>query len=548
MKLNIINKLFPRDSKRRRVAKPLYNKLNKMKKKPSGIFLLDIDYIITQNGKINIRGKIVCDDNIKNNALLVNNKKIGEVRDWSQARELKEMFFFSRELIVSGIEVSGALPVDFDPEKDIFDLEFECDNGARYSFRPDLNSRFIKSKTQPKEYKNYDSALQKISKKNKLVGEYLHQANLDKSYQYVLVLICAHLDATKPELWIDHNLGGGANQYRDKKISEKQASGEKLFLLKYNYQSASYDFNFYYKNRYIQFAPDTYQKLYRIIKLMPYRDIFINNLVSFDNYASILQLALDLRKIHLSKLRTAIHDYFPVCPSYNLLNYEEKYCGVPDIEECRECLAKNNLEEIFNTNENIEFWRETWSEFLDNCEEIICFSSASRAIIHKAYPKLKSKKMKLIPHRVGDIKALPEKEKGELFTIGVLGRIHAPKGSRIIESMLKLIEKRDEKNIRIVVIGEIADLSLKSPYLKVTGYFERKELENIVIENEIDVFLIPSIWPETFSFTSEEIMQMGRALAVFNIGAPAERVKNYSKGIIIEEISAESALEAILEQ
>ncbi len=64
-------------------------------------------------------------------------------------------------------------------------------------------------------------------------------------------------------------------------------------------------------------------------------------------------------------------------------------------------------------------------------------------------------------------------------------------------------------------------------------------------EHEIDIFLIPSICPETFSYTTQEIMMMDMPLMVFNIGAPAESVVNYSKGYIINKVSSEAVLETI---
>jgi len=58
--------------------------------------------------------------------------------------------------------------------------------------------------------------------------------------------------------------------------------------------------------------------------------------------------------------------------------------------------------------------------------------------------------------------------------------------------------------------------------------------------------LIPSICPETFCYTAEEIMLMEMPLAVFDLGAPAERVRNYNKGLVIEKIDAQYALEELL--
>ena len=63
---------------------------------------------------------------------------------------------------------------------------------------------------------------------------------------------------------------------------------------------------------------------------------------------------------------------------------------------------------------------------------------------------------------------------------------------------------------------------------------------------DIDMVFVPSVCPETFSYTAQEAMNMQMPTAVFNLGAPAERVKQYEKGLVISQISAEKALRKML--
>ena len=62
----------------------------------------------------------------------------------------------------------------------------------------------------------------------------------------------------------------------------------------------------------------------------------------------------------------------------------------------------------------------------------------------------------------------------------------------------------------------------------------KKDLPEIVKRFNITKFFIPSIWPETFSYTTDEIMQMGYPIIVFDLGAPIERVRNYELGMVID--------------
>jgi len=88
--------------------------------------------------------------------------------------------------------------------------------------------------------------------------------------------------------------------------------------------------------------------------------------------------------------------------------------------------------------------------------------------------------------------------------------------------------------------------AISSDKVIVTGEYKREELPSLIKKYNVGVVFIPSIWPETFSFTTEEIMMMELPLAVFDIGAPPERVRNYKKGLVIEKIEAAYALEELL--
>ena len=91
---------------------------------------------------------------------------------------------------------------------------------------------------------------------------------------------------------------------------------------------------------------------------------------------------------------------------------------------------------------------------------------------------------------------------------------------------------KNKLEIKIVLIGNI-DNEIKSDNFIKTGSYKKEEVPELIQKYEIDEFLIPSIWPETFSYTTDEIMQLGYPLTVFDLGAPAERVKNYAKGRVI---------------
>ena len=44
---------------------------------------------------------------------------------------------------------------------------------------------------------------------------------------------------------------------------------------------------------------------------------------------------------------------------------------------------------------------------------------------------------------------------------------------------------------------------------------------------------MPSIWPETFCYVAEELIRLGMPVAAFDLGAPAERLRDYPAGLVL---------------
>ena len=97
--------------------------------------------------------------------------------------------------------------------------------------------------------------------------------------------------------------------------------------------------------------------------------------------------------------------------------------------------------------------------------------------------------------------------------------------------------------MRVFIAGKS---ELRLSHTQKLGQYDVKDLPSIMQKNLIDIVLIPSIGPETFSYTTEEAMSMDIPVACYNIGAPAERVKNYKNGLIISQIDAQTTLNEII--
>ena len=101
----------------------------------------------------------------------------------------------------------------------------------------------------------------------------------------------------------------------------------------------------------------------------------------------------------------------------------------------------------------------------------------------------------------------------------------------IIKKTLKYIEENN-LDINIVLIGKCGG-NIQSNHFVETGSYTRDMLPKLVFEYDVDIFLVSSICPETFSYTAEEIMTMNFPVMSFDLGAPAERIRKYEKGYIL---------------
>ena len=69
---------------------------------------------------------------------------------------------------------------------------------------------------------------------------------------------------------------------------------------------------------------------------------------------------------------------------------------------------------------------------------------------------------------------------------------------------------------------------------------------DLLEQHRVTLAMLPSVCAETFSFVTAEFMEMQVPLAVFPIGAPAERVAGYGKGLVISRIDPAVAVQEIL--
>lgn len=346
----------------------------------------------------------------------------------------------------------------------------------------------------------------------------------------------------------DHDMGGGANVYRERLVARIVESGMRVAVV--TPQLAALD----YEIRVVDATGDTGRwreadesSLVASLERMDIAAIELNNLVGFTDPVRLIRWCA-ARRARGARLTFHLHDFHAVCPAFTLIDADGRYCGVPALDACRACLPRN-VANSMGLGQGVDpaEWRAAWSGLLAAADEVVVFSDASARIVERAYPELvASPKVVVRPHQGHHAHLRPvRRDPGEILRIGVIGNISRPKGADIVSGIVSIARERGLA-LQVVVIGTLQASVPAGPHLAIHGRFDAAELPDLVERYGIDVCLMPSICPETYSFVTDEAMAMGLPLAVFDLGAPAERVSRYAYGEIIPQITADAALASIM--
>lgn len=344
-----------------------------------------------------------------------------------------------------------------------------------------------------------------------------------QKYRLVALLMLLSHQAFSTKLLVDFSLGGGTKLFQ-KRLIEK--NGENILWLVLEFVNNNFFLTLNYNhNKYI-FKISELNDLFTVLQKTGLNDIICTNLIYYTELQQIQNEIVSLKQLTGAKLTFQLHDYYCICPSYNLLDKDGHYCKM----QCtNSCLTLNKYAAIQPC--SIENWRTQWLLFLHNCDTITAFSETSKKILEEVYPTLSSR-IEITPHDVTYFQPYIRKKQNQHtrqhkgITIAALGEITDAKGAKVLEKLAKCAPA----NHRVVVIGE---LHLPTNDIICTGRYSLESISLLVEKYEVDMIIIPSVWPETFCFTASEAECLNIPVACFDIGAQAARLQKNPNAILL---------------
>lgn len=334
-------------------------------------------------------------------------------------------------------------------------------------------------------------------------------------------------DPDPVHVYLGHSLGGGADHWLAARIAERTREGRPTVVLRAGGERR-FAVELHAEGAVLSGETDEIWLVRQLILTMPRRRIVYSCGVGDDRPWELPRLLCDLAAGQGSGLEILFHDYFPLSPSLNLLNADGSYTGVPPAN------STDPAHQISSADVHVPLrsWRERWGAAVGQAERLIVFSNSSVEIVSAAWPEARGK-IVCQPHQpLIDMPPVATGSEEGPGVIGVLGAIGAVKGAQVVSDLAYYLERQPDAP-RLVVVGEFDHSFPLPPSVKVTGRYDPTILPKMLSSYGVTAWLMPSVWPETFSFTTREMLATGLPVMAFDLGAQGEVVRKAANGYIV---------------
>lgn len=344
-------------------------------------------------------------------------------------------------------------------------------------------------------------------------------------------------------LIFSNTLGGGAETYLRKLTGDCHEKGEATAVVRYVRPSRSYQIEFTYLYHTERIEMEKADQIFSFARQLGISKVMVNQLVTYPQPIAMIKDIKDFCDRTGTDLYVMVNDYYCICPTIYLLDTHHHYCQLPDKEECENCLAHNAYRDSYD-GKSMDEWRKAWKSLLVSAHEVRVFSRDSEKLMRRAFGDDINFHVMAKQH-TSMIRTSRTYKTTETINIGLFGTLTELKGAALIRSMVSLADQQ-KANVRFILIGHAED-KIKSRRFEETGAYQPGQLPGLILEKDLDLVFISSICPETYSFTTQEAMELGLPVACLSLGAPRERVAEYADGLVIDSREPEEILKELVD-
>jgi glycosyltransferase involved in cell wall biosynthesis len=243
------------------------------------------------------------------------------------------------------------------------------------------------------------------------------------------------------------------------------------------------------------------------------------------------------------ELSLSLHDFAAFCPRPHLLEHPQlQFCWYSrDLARCGRCLRQDwQVEDAFQKQ-----WREIQAELLTGAAALVFPSDFLRRTYVELFPGLPPERQRIEAPGWREIGALPSRPRsGPRRHVALVGGIHAHKGALVFAEVVRRMER---ERLRWTVYGggdaELLARLRRLPRVRVRGYYRLGTLPRLLRRHGVDLALLLSIVPESYSLVLDECLSAGVPVLAFDLGAVGERLPPLGAGRLV---SLEAGVEGIV--
>jgi len=221
----------------------------------------------------------------------------------------------------------------------------------------------------------------------------------------------------------------------------------------------------------------------------------------------------------------SIHDFSLFCARPHLIEEPmERFCFYSqDLDRCHRCLRQT-----WDVPKDTQLVRRMLSRKLLSSATGVIFPSRFLLEQHRQLFSLPDLDGKIIDPGVPALES-PLHSGEPRGAIAFAGSAKRHKGAHLLPELARLLGNRE-----LHVFGggdeDLLHTMRRVPNITIHGYYRAGTLPQLLARHGIGLVVLPSIWPETYSLVLSEAWLAGAAVAAFDLGAPAERIRRHGGG------------------
>ena len=255
------------------------------------------------------------------------------------------------------------------------------------------------------------------------------------------------------------------------------------------------------------------------------------------------------------KVVISLHDYYLLCPDYNLILPDLNRCGkiMADGEdaECIYCLGTKRHHQGSGKPGPLPDYlaerRLILKRVIEAADLLIAPSDFVRDRFIQAYGGEIRSRIVTVPHGIEPLQKIQPAKRKSILKVGFLGNASDRKGIFVLLLAAQIL-KKIKVAVQFEIFGGIPQtLSKLATDLGIVhhGIYRRTDLPRIL--SPINLVVMPSICEETFGFTLSESQMLGIPVLASDIGAISERIVEGKTGFLVPPNDAKALAAKLLE-